>query len=266
MAPSLTAATPVGGAGMATPIHPSQTPGISTFTNKPGQYVALSDEDLNAIMPKEGYQILEVPEKYKNIHGVAKLLPPSAFGAAAEGFMMQQSVNASILAETGSTKALLKVLARLQARRRWAQDRHPVARLHQRTGRRREDCETRRVHQITGEEQQHGESEAGQHGRPESPNLRRAWRWPISASFQASIPGLGQRPPLPRAVGRCAPLGKHVWDPGSTSISRDTPSHLIFRLVPALLGGCPLKSLFACARTVDVPSALQRTRIDEAII
>ncbi|KAF1992643.1 ARM repeat-containing protein [Aulographum hederae CBS 113979] len=97
MAPSLTAATPVGGAGMATPIHPSQTPGIPTFTNKPGQYVALSDEDLNAIMPKEGYQILEVPEKYKNIHGVAKLLPPSAFGAAAGGFMMQESVNASIL-------------------------------------------------------------------------------------------------------------------------------------------------------------------------
>ncbi|KAF2099907.1 splicing factor 3B subunit 1 [Rhizodiscina lignyota] len=84
------AATPVGGAGLATPMHPSQA-GFGTDISGRGGW--LTDEELDALLPTEGYQILTPPPGYEPRPSAAR---PRAIPTPASmngGFMMQESVD-----------------------------------------------------------------------------------------------------------------------------------------------------------------------------
>ncbi|PGH18924.1 hypothetical protein AJ80_04251 [Polytolypa hystricis UAMH7299] len=104
-APSLTAATPVGNQGLATPMHPSQLamapPAFGTDIS--GRNAALSDEELDLMLPSEGYKILEPPPGYAPIRTPARKLMstpapmPSASGIG--GFMMQEPENARLMSK-----------------------------------------------------------------------------------------------------------------------------------------------------------------------
>ena len=96
-APSLSAATPVAQAGLATPMHPSQSGvGIpATFgTDISARNAPLSDEELDLMLPSEGYKILEPPPGYEPIRTPARKLTatpaPIASAAGYGGFMMQE--------------------------------------------------------------------------------------------------------------------------------------------------------------------------------
>lgn len=101
-APSLGAATPVGNQGLATPAHPSSggpqgtQPAFGTDISV--RNAAISDEELDFLLPSEGYQILEPPPGYAPIRTPARKLMstpapiPSANGFG--GFMMQEPENA----------------------------------------------------------------------------------------------------------------------------------------------------------------------------
>ncbi|KAK2806336.1 hypothetical protein FQN51_007380 [Onygenales sp. PD_10] len=101
-APSLVAATPVGNEGLATPMHPSQAsapmapPAFGTDISS--RNAPLSDEELDLMLPSEGYKILEPPPGYAPIRTPARKLMstpapmPSASGFG--GFMMQEPENA----------------------------------------------------------------------------------------------------------------------------------------------------------------------------
>lgn len=75
-APAITAATPVGNQGLATPMHPSQVgvPMIPTSfgTDISGRNAPLSDEELDMMLPSEGYKILEPPPGYAPIRTPAR--------------------------------------------------------------------------------------------------------------------------------------------------------------------------------------------------
>ena len=100
-APSVTAATPVGNQGLATPMHPSQTSlAPTTFgTDISAPNAPWSDEDLDMMLPSEGYQILEPPPGYEPIRrAVGKATPAVApGGAGVGGFMMQEPESARSL-------------------------------------------------------------------------------------------------------------------------------------------------------------------------
>lgn len=103
-APALgAAATPVGNQGLATPMHPSQVgaPVIPTSfgTDISGRNAPLSDEELDLMLPSEGYQILEPPPGYAPIRTPARKLmsTPAPVPAAGGGFMMQEPESASSL-------------------------------------------------------------------------------------------------------------------------------------------------------------------------
>ncbi|KAJ5089677.1 splicing factor 3B subunit 1 [Penicillium argentinense] len=89
-APSLTAATPVGNQGLATPMHPSGAQGADL--SGPGQDE--DDEMLNQLLPSEGYKILDPPPGYEPIrtHARKMMTAPMPVNAASGvgGFMMQQ--------------------------------------------------------------------------------------------------------------------------------------------------------------------------------
>ena len=91
MAPTMNGATPAPQQGLATPMHPSQTPAFSFGTSDP-RNAPISDEELDEILPSEGYKILPFPPGYEPVraptHRVAAT-PASLAG----GFMMQQSVD-----------------------------------------------------------------------------------------------------------------------------------------------------------------------------
>lgn len=95
-APALGAATPVGNQGLATPMHPSQAgmPLMPTSfgTDISGRNAPLSDEELDLMLPSEGYQILEPPPGYAPIRTPARKLmaTPAPVPAAGGGFMMQE--------------------------------------------------------------------------------------------------------------------------------------------------------------------------------
>ncbi|KAI9753640.1 MAG: plasma membrane calcium [Chaenotheca gracillima] len=100
-APSLGGATPVGNQGMATPMHPSQTPGPPTQsfgTDISSRNAPLSDEELDMMLPSEGYKVLEPPPGYAPIRTPARKLTstPAPMNSAAGygGFMMQEPENA----------------------------------------------------------------------------------------------------------------------------------------------------------------------------
>ncbi len=105
-APGLSAATPVGNQGLATPMHPSQTPGgpiapVAFGTDISGRNAPLSDEELDLMLPSEGYKILEPPPGYAPIRTPARKLmstpAPIASASGIGGFMMQEPENARVL-------------------------------------------------------------------------------------------------------------------------------------------------------------------------
>ena len=86
------AATPIGNQGLATPMHPSQV-GVPvmppTFgTDISSRNAPLSDEELDMMLPSEGYKILDPPPGYAPIRAVAQKLMTTP-APAATGFMMQ---------------------------------------------------------------------------------------------------------------------------------------------------------------------------------
>jgi splicing factor 3B subunit 1 len=99
-APSLTAATPVGNQGLVTPIHPSSSavPQMPLTFGLGDRNAALSDEELDEMLPKEGYVILQPPPGYAPIRQPARKLmqtpAPIASASGIGGFMMQEPENA----------------------------------------------------------------------------------------------------------------------------------------------------------------------------
>ncbi|KAL8763568.1 MAG: hypothetical protein Q9184_000695 [Pyrenodesmia sp. 2 TL-2023] len=101
-APSLADATPVGQQGLATPMHPSQ--GIAamvptTFgTDISSRNAPLSDEELDVMLPSEGYKVLDPPPGYAPIRTPARKLmstpAPIASSSGIGGFMMQEPESA----------------------------------------------------------------------------------------------------------------------------------------------------------------------------
>lgn len=89
-------ATPVGSAGLATPMHPSQ---MVTFGNDlSGRNAPLSDEELDELFPATGYKILTPPPGYEPLrapkHRIAPAATPSSLSG---GFMMQEPVNPNMM-------------------------------------------------------------------------------------------------------------------------------------------------------------------------
>lgn len=85
------AATPVGNAGLATPMHPSQGAVLpmGLGTDISARNAAISDEELDALLPgeAEGYKVLEPPPGYAPVRAPAHKLMQTP--APAGGFMMQ---------------------------------------------------------------------------------------------------------------------------------------------------------------------------------
>ena len=101
-APSLEGATPIGQSGLATPMHPSQAGGAmmpTTFgTDISSRNAPLSDEELDLMLPSEGYKVLDPPPGYAPIRTPARKLmatpAPVSSSAGYGGFMMQEPENA----------------------------------------------------------------------------------------------------------------------------------------------------------------------------
>ncbi|KAJ5756045.1 splicing factor 3B subunit 1 [Penicillium manginii] len=96
-APSLTSATPVGNQGLATPMHPSQGGGAAPAgfgTDLSGRGADWTDEELDIMLPSEGYKILDPPPGYAPIRTQARKMmatpAPVAGAAGVGGFMMQE--------------------------------------------------------------------------------------------------------------------------------------------------------------------------------
>jgi splicing factor 3B subunit 1 len=83
------AATPIGAQGLATPMHPSQTPLAPAFGADAARYAAISDEELDAMLPglDEGYKILDFPPGYAPVRAPAHKLMQTPLPSS--GFMMQ---------------------------------------------------------------------------------------------------------------------------------------------------------------------------------
>ena len=104
-APSLTDATPVGQSGLATPMHPSQNSGpimpTSFGTDISSRNAPLSDEELDLMLPSEGYKILDPPPGYAPIRTPARKMmstPATASNSTGlGGFMMQEPENAKAM-------------------------------------------------------------------------------------------------------------------------------------------------------------------------
>jgi splicing factor 3B subunit 1 len=84
------AATPIGNQGLATPMHPSQTPApTSMFGQDAARYAAISDEELDAMLPgpDDGYKILDFPPGYEPVRAPAHKMMQTPLPST--GFMMQ---------------------------------------------------------------------------------------------------------------------------------------------------------------------------------
>lgn len=101
-APSLSDSTPVGQQGLATPMHPSQSGAVmmpTTFgTDISTRNAPLSDEELDMMLPSEGYKVLDPPPGYAPIRTPARKLmstpAPVASSSGIGGFMMQEPESA----------------------------------------------------------------------------------------------------------------------------------------------------------------------------
>jgi splicing factor 3B subunit 1 len=98
-APSLAGATPVGANPMATPMHPSQMHAFGTDISS--RNAALSDEELDLMLPSEGYKILDPPPGYEPLRAPARhaMGTPATSASLTGGFMMQEPANASMMAK-----------------------------------------------------------------------------------------------------------------------------------------------------------------------
>ncbi|KIW89486.1 uncharacterized protein Z519_09642 [Cladophialophora bantiana CBS 173.52] len=100
-APALPSATPLGNAGLATPMHPSQMAQVTFGTDITGRNAPWSDEELDMMLPTEGYTVLEPPPGYAPTRPVARKVVaiPAAASASAGigGFMMQEPENPRML-------------------------------------------------------------------------------------------------------------------------------------------------------------------------
>jgi splicing factor 3B subunit 1 len=97
-APVFGGATPVGNQGLATPMHPSQTPAVLAGfgTDIGGRSGPFTDEELDTMLPSEGYEILEPPPGYEPTRIVRKAMAtptPAASANGFGGFMMQEPEN-----------------------------------------------------------------------------------------------------------------------------------------------------------------------------
>lgn len=95
------AATPIGNAGLATPMHPTQTavlPAAPLSTDGSARNAPISDEELDAILPgeAEGYKVLEPPPGYAPVRAPSHKLMQTP--APAGGFMMQDPNSARMAA------------------------------------------------------------------------------------------------------------------------------------------------------------------------
>lgn len=92
------AATPIGNAGLATPMHPSQGAVLpmALGTDIAARNAAISDEELDALLPgeAEGYKVLEPPPGYAPVRAPAHKLMQTP--APAGGFMMQDPNSARL--------------------------------------------------------------------------------------------------------------------------------------------------------------------------
>ncbi|EMR85370.1 putative u2 snrnp component prp10 protein [Botrytis cinerea BcDW1] len=95
------AATPMGNQGLVTPMHPSQMGGPSiptTFgTDISSRNAPLSDEELDMMLPSEGYKILEPPPGYAPIRTIAQKVMSTPLPTG--GFMMQDPESGRQLAK-----------------------------------------------------------------------------------------------------------------------------------------------------------------------
>ena len=105
-APSIASATPVGNQGLATPMHPSHAPVMAPpafGTDISGRNAPLSDEELDLMLPSEGYKILEPPPGYAPIRTPARKLmstpAPMTSASGIGGFMMQEPENARMMSK-----------------------------------------------------------------------------------------------------------------------------------------------------------------------
>lgn len=97
-APSLTSATPVGNDGLSTPMHPSQGGAAmvptSFGTDLSGRNAPWSDEELDMMLPTEGYKVLDPPPGYAPIRNPARKMmatpAPMSGAGGVGGFMMQE--------------------------------------------------------------------------------------------------------------------------------------------------------------------------------
>lgn len=101
-APAIGGATPMVSAGLATPMHPSQVGAVMSFgTDISARNAPLSDEELDLMLPSEGYKILEPPPGYEPIRAAARKLmatpAPVASANGYGGFMMQEPENARVM-------------------------------------------------------------------------------------------------------------------------------------------------------------------------
>ena len=90
-------ATPIGAAGLVTPLHPSMGgPVMPTAfgTDVSARNAPLSDEQLDEMLPSEGYKILEPPPGYAPIRTIAQKMiastTPAGGASGYGGFMMQE--------------------------------------------------------------------------------------------------------------------------------------------------------------------------------
>ena len=89
-APTMNGATPVGGPVSATPSHMNSS-GFGTDIT--GKNAPLSDEELDAMLPSEGYAILDPPPGYEPIRAYARKAAAAAPAIPIGGFMMQEPEN-----------------------------------------------------------------------------------------------------------------------------------------------------------------------------
>jgi splicing factor 3B subunit 1 len=97
-APAFGGATPVGNQGLATPMHPSQTPAVLAGfgTDIGGRTGPFTDEEIDMMLPSEGYEILQPPPGYEPARIVRKAIAtptPAASANGFGGFMMQEPEN-----------------------------------------------------------------------------------------------------------------------------------------------------------------------------
>jgi splicing factor 3B subunit 1 len=91
------AATPIGAQGLATPMHPSQTPVVALGADA-SRFAAISDEELDAMLPgpDQGYKILDFPPGYEPVRAPAHKVMQTPLPSS--GFMMQDPDNGRGLA------------------------------------------------------------------------------------------------------------------------------------------------------------------------